>query len=80
MKRKKEILVLVLIIGALSLYLVFQKSDKTHYALPELPEIGKGDIPPAKDGRVPQYAVLFFHDACQPDPNTQEFLFWDLLI
>jgi len=44
MKRKKEILVLVLIIGALSLYLVFQKSDKTHYALPELPEIGKGDI------------------------------------
>jgi len=44
MKVKKEYLVLVAIILALSLYLVFRNPDRTHYELPKIPEIAGADI------------------------------------
>jgi hypothetical protein len=44
MKVKKEYVFLVLIILGLSLYLAFQRAGKTHYSLPEVPKIEKGDI------------------------------------
>ena len=39
MKIKKEYIVLVAIIVALSTYLIVHKRDKTHYQLPELADI-----------------------------------------
>jgi hypothetical protein len=44
MKRKAETTVLVLIIAALTAYLVLKKKETTHYRLPELPRIEKEDI------------------------------------
>ena len=44
MKRKAETIVLVLVIAALTAYLVMKKTEKTHYRLPELPGIEKEDI------------------------------------
>ncbi len=44
MKRKTETILLVLIIAALTAYLVLKKTERTHYSLPELPRIDKEDI------------------------------------
>ena len=44
MKRKTETIVLVLIIAALTAYLVLKKQEKTHYRLPDLPRIDKEDL------------------------------------
>jgi hypothetical protein len=44
MKIKKEYIVLVAVILALSLYLVFRNPDRTHYELPKIPEIAGADI------------------------------------
>jgi hypothetical protein len=44
MKRKAETIVLVLIIAALTAYLVLKRTEKTYYRLPELPGIDKGDV------------------------------------
>lgn len=44
MKIKKEFVILILIIIALSLYIVFRKSDKTHYELPTIEEIADNQI------------------------------------
>lgn len=44
MKVKTEYVVLVLLISALSLYLVVRKSGKTHYSLPEIRKIEKDDV------------------------------------
>jgi hypothetical protein len=44
MKRKAETIVLVLIIAALTAYLVLKKKEETHYRLPELPKIDKEEI------------------------------------
>ena len=44
MKRRAETIVLVLIIAALTAYLVLKKTEKTHYRLPELPRIDREDI------------------------------------
>jgi hypothetical protein len=44
MKIKKEYLILVLIIVALSIYLFTRKEDRTFYELPVLPEISKKEI------------------------------------
>lgn len=44
MKAKKEIILLIIVIIALSLYLVFRTTDKTHYQLPDIPEIAKKEI------------------------------------
>ena len=44
MKVKKEYLILLLIIVALSVYLFMRKEDRTLYELPVLPEISKKDI------------------------------------
>lgn len=44
MKRKTETIVLVLLIAALTAYLVLKKKEKTHYRLPELPKIAEEDI------------------------------------
>ncbi len=44
MKRKIETILLILVIAALTAYLVLQKTGKTHYRLPELPRIDKGEV------------------------------------
>jgi hypothetical protein len=44
MKRRIEAIVLVLVIAALTAYLILQRKDGTHYSLPELPRIDKGEI------------------------------------
>jgi hypothetical protein len=44
MKIKKEYIILVVIIIALALYLTFRRTDKTHYSLPELPDVNRQDI------------------------------------
>ena len=44
MKIKKEYIILVLIIIALSVYLYMRKADRTQYQIPKLPEIVKNDI------------------------------------
>jgi hypothetical protein len=44
MKAKKEFILLIIVIVALSLYLVFRTTDKTHYQLPDIPEIAKKEI------------------------------------
>lgn len=44
MKVRREIIVLVLIIAALSLYIFFQKRGKRHYVLPELKKIEAKDM------------------------------------
>ena len=44
MKIKKEMIVLALVIIALSAYLVLRRTDRTHYALPEIPLVDKKQI------------------------------------
>ncbi len=44
MKVKKEIIILILIIAALSVYLFVQKKGKTYYSLPELVRIEEKDV------------------------------------
>jgi hypothetical protein len=44
MKRKIEAILLGLVIAALTAYLLFSREDGTHYSLPELPRIDKGQI------------------------------------
>lgn len=41
MKGRTETILLVLMIVALSAYLIFQKTERTHYRLPALPEVDK---------------------------------------
>ncbi len=41
---KKEYIILVLVIALLSVYIIFQKTDKTHYTLPDIAKIDKDDI------------------------------------
>ncbi len=44
MKSKKEFVMLILVIAVLVLYLIFHKTDQTHYALPEVPGISNTEI------------------------------------
>jgi hypothetical protein len=44
MKLKTEYVILAVLIAALSLYLMLRSPDKTHYRLPDLPDISKADI------------------------------------
>jgi len=44
MKIKKEYLILAMVILALSLYLILRNPDRTHYRLPNVPDISKADI------------------------------------
>jgi hypothetical protein len=44
MKIRKEYIILVAVILALSLYLLLRKQDRTHYKLPEVPPIAQADI------------------------------------
>ena len=44
MKTKKEYIILIALILALSLYLFLYKSDRTHYELPETRDIARKDI------------------------------------
>lgn len=41
---KKEYLILAAVIAVLVLYLVFQKTDQTHYQLPEIPAVDQKEI------------------------------------
>ena len=44
MKMRKEYIILVGVILALSLYLFLRKQDRTHYKVPEVPHIAQADI------------------------------------
>jgi hypothetical protein len=44
MKIRKEYIILVAVILALSVYLILRKQDRTHYKLPEVPPIAQADI------------------------------------
>ncbi len=44
MKLKKEYVVLIIIIILLSLYLTLRNTDRTHYLLPDIPDIAKKEI------------------------------------
>jgi hypothetical protein len=44
MKIKKEYLILVLVIAALSIYISLRKENRIHYEIPELPEIASEEI------------------------------------
>ena len=44
MRLKKEYIILVLIIVALSVYLVMRKSDRTQYELPDIPPLAAKEI------------------------------------
>lgn len=44
MKIKKEYLVLSVLIIALSLYLLFRKADRSHYRLPNIPQVSTSEI------------------------------------
>jgi hypothetical protein len=44
MRIKKEYLVLVAVIIALSLYLILRNPDRTHYQLPQIPDVSRMDI------------------------------------
>lgn len=41
---KKEYIILILVIAALSAYLVFKKDDRSHYTLPEPPKVAADDV------------------------------------
>lgn len=41
---KKEYLILIIVILALSGYLIFKKDDRSHYSLPEPPAVEKADV------------------------------------
>ncbi|MFH2219468.1 MAG: DUF4340 domain-containing protein [Pseudomonadota bacterium] len=44
MKLKKEYVILFAVIATLSSYLILHKSDRTHYRLPELPDVSGADV------------------------------------
>jgi hypothetical protein len=44
MRIKKEYIILIGIIAALSMYLILRNPDRNHYQLPKIPEIAKTDI------------------------------------
>ena len=44
MQAKREYIILILVIAALSLYLFMKKADKTHYSLPELSPLAQEEI------------------------------------
>lgn len=44
MKVKKEYIILAAVIVLLSLYLIFRTRDRSHYELPDIPEISRQDI------------------------------------
>ena len=44
MKTKKEYIILVIIIAALSLYLIYHSKDRTNYELPDIPAVSAGSI------------------------------------
>ena len=44
MKTKKEYIILVIIIAALSLYLVYHRKDRKNYELPDIPAVSPGSI------------------------------------
>jgi len=44
MKAQKEFILLIIVIIAVSLYLIFRTAERTHYRLPEIPEIAEKEI------------------------------------
>ncbi len=44
MKIKKEYIILLILIVAISVYLVLRKSDRTHYQLPKVPDMAEAEI------------------------------------
>jgi hypothetical protein len=58
MKIKKEIIILELVIIALSAYLALRRTDRTHYALPEIPPVDKKQISRLEISKAGHSAVL----------------------
>ena len=58
MNVKKEYLVLVVLIVALSLYLALHRRDKSHYRLPELPRVAEKDISKVEISKQDKTIVL----------------------
>lgn len=58
MKIKKEMIVLALVIIALSAYLALRRTDRTHYALPEIPLVDKKQISRLEISKAGHSAVL----------------------
>ena len=58
MKIKKEMIVLALVIIALSAYLALRRTDRTHYALPEIPPVDKNQISRLEISKAGHSAVL----------------------
>ena len=58
MKIKKEMIVLALVIIALSAYLALRRTDRTHYALPEIPPVDKKQISRLEISKAGHSAVL----------------------
>jgi hypothetical protein len=58
MKFKKEYLILVVVILALSLYLIYQNPNRTQYELPRLPSIPEAEISKIEIQRDAQQVVL----------------------
>ncbi len=58
MKIKKEMIVLALVIIALSAYLALRRTDRTHYALPEISPVDKKQISRLEISKAGYSAVL----------------------
>jgi hypothetical protein len=58
MKLKKEYFILVVIMVALVLYLVLHRSNRTHYKLPDIPEISEKQISKLEIGKAGNALVL----------------------
>ena len=62
MKIKKEYLILVVVIAALSVYLYQRTADRTHYTLPKLPALAAADITKVQMTRGAETVVLARQD------------------
>lgn len=62
MKAKKEFILLIIIIIAVSLYLIFRTTNKTHYSLPPIPKIAENEITKIEISKSDASIVLFKKD------------------
>jgi hypothetical protein len=63
MKIKKEYVVLIIVIISLSLYLTLRNKDRTHYLLPDIPDIAKKEISKIEIKKADTSIVLNKKDA-----------------
>jgi hypothetical protein len=63
MKIRKEYIILVAVVLALSLYLFLRKQDRTHYKIPEVPPIAQADISKIEISKKGTAITLIKNDA-----------------